>query len=120
LGRLLPRKRPSGKACRKGRKSPLLVDLFTEIRQAPQSPEGCGSFLHDDRNTLFLNNIILFKYCTEIKMALPDGHLGVSRGAYTQSYPQNLWVSIFFFSSNSLRAYAKTFSNIARQAPELA
>jgi hypothetical protein len=65
-----------------------------------------------------LNDIILFKYCTEMKIALPDGHLGFLRGPYSQSYPQNLWVSQFLFYSNGLRAYAKVYSNIDRQASD--
>ena len=94
---------------------PLVVDLFTEIRQASQLLGWSASFPHDECNMLFINNFILFKYCTEIKMALPDGHLGISNLAYTQSYPQNLWVSIFLFCSNGLRPYAKILSSIDRQ-----
>jgi hypothetical protein len=53
-----------------------------------------------------------------MKIALPDGYLGIPGGAYSQSYPQNLWVMNFLFYSNTLRAYAKVFSSIGRQAPE--
>jgi hypothetical protein len=69
-------------------------------------------------NRLFLNDIILFNYCAEMKITFSDGHLGVSRGAYPQSYPQNLWVSGFLFCGKSLRAYAKILSSIGRQAFE--
>jgi len=69
-------------------------------------------------NSLFLNDVILFKYCTEMKITLSDGHLGISCGPYPQSYPQNLWVRHFPFRSNNLRAYVKTLSSIVRQATE--
>jgi len=67
---------------------------------------------------MFFNDIILFKYCTEMKRPLPDGHLGGFPGAYSQSYPQNLWVSHFFFCSNKLKPYAKNFSSIGWQATD--
>ena len=79
-------------------------------------PYRIGILPSDQHNQLFLNNIILFKYCAEMKITLPDGHLGVLPGAYSQSYPQNLWVSHFLFYSNQLKAYAKIFSSICRQA----
>jgi hypothetical protein len=118
LGRRLPRKRPPAKACREAEKGPPAVDLLTEIGKTRQNPHHSVVSAADKSNTLFLNNIILFKYCTEMKITLPDGHLGVSGGAYSQSYPQNLWVMNFLFHSNSLRAYAKVFSSIGWQAPE--
>lgn len=96
------------------------VDLFTEIRQTPQFPQKARIFQTVIFNILFLNGFILFNYCTEMKMALSDGHLGGFQRAYSQSYPQNLWVSIFPFCSNSLRAYAKNLSSIGRQAFERA
>lgn len=68
---------------------------------------------------LFLNDIMLFKYCTEVTITLPDGHLGGLPAAYSQSYPQNLWVSPFLFYGKGLRTYAKAFSSIGRQASEL-
>ena len=67
---------------------------------------------------LFLNDIILFKYCAEAGIALPDGYLGILREPYSQSYPQNLWVSIFVFCSNVLKANFDALSSIARQATE--
>jgi hypothetical protein len=63
-----------------------------------------------------MNNIILFKYCTEMKRPLPDGHLGFLACPYSQSYPQNLWVSHFLIRSNELKAYAKILSSIDPQA----
>ena len=97
---------------------PPTVDLLTEIRQVSEPPVNSGvSAIHQCKQ-LFLKCIILFKYCTEMKIALSDGHLGVPGGAYSQSYPQNLWVMNFLFYSNTLRAYAKVFSSIGRQAPE--
>lgn len=98
---------------------PPTIDLFTEIRKDPKVPvplEAPSAFLN---NLLFLNNNILFKYCTEMKIALPDGDLGACPGAYSQSYPQNLWVSHFLLCSNSLSNYANTFSSICRQATDL-
>ena len=68
---------------------------------------------------LLLNNIILFNFCAKKGIALPDGDLDVLRGAYSQSYPQILWVRHFLMFSNDLRAYAKVHSSIARQASEL-
>jgi hypothetical protein len=70
------------------------------------------------RNKLFLNNIILFKYCTATGIALPDGYLGIPRGPYSQSYPQKLWVSIFVFCSKMLKANSDALSSIGRQATE--
>jgi hypothetical protein len=67
---------------------------------------------------LFMNDIILFNYCAETKITLSDGHLGVLRKAYSQSYPQNLWVRSFCFYSNKLRPYAKVLSSIGGQASE--
>jgi len=67
-----------------------------------------------------LNNIILFKYCTEMKMPLPDGHLGFLPDPYSQSYPQNLWVSKFLICSNGLKAFAKILSSIDPQASDVA
>ena len=69
-------------------------------------------------NYLFLNNIILFKYCTETGMALPHGYLGFPRDPYSQSYPQILWVSIFTFCSKVLKAGFDTLSSIDGQATE--
>ena len=69
---------------------------------------------------MILNNVILFKYCTEMTKTLPDGHLGVSPGPYSQSYPQNLWVRIFLFCSNKLIANTENLSSIDQQAFELA
>ena len=69
-------------------------------------------------NLLFLNDIKLFKYCTEVTIALPHGYLGVPRGPYSQSYPQILWVSIFTFCSKVLKAGFDTLSSIDGQATE--
>jgi hypothetical protein len=96
----------------------LAVDLFTEIGKSPQSLGRIGSVVHDECKTLFFNDIILFKYWAKKGIALSDGHLGVFRGAYSQSYPQNLWVSSFRFCSKSLRAYTKILSSIDGQASE--
>jgi hypothetical protein len=74
--------------------------------------------VNDVYKYLFLNKKILLKYCTEMKIAKPDGNLGVRRGAYPQSYPQILWVSLFTFSSNSLSALGEVISKIHRQAFE--
>lgn len=71
------------------------------------------------RNILLLNDIILFNFCATSEITLPDGHLGASRDAYSQSYPQILWVRHFLMFSNELRAYAKVKSSIVRQAAEL-
>ncbi len=97
---------------------PPTVDLLTEIRQVCETLANTVVSAVNQCNALFLKCIILFKYCTEMKIALPDGHLGIPGGAYSQSYPQNLWVMNFLFHSNTLRAYAKVFSSIGRQAPE--
>ena len=97
---------------------PPAVDLLTEIRQVCKTLANAGTSARRQYNSLFLKCLILFKYCTEMKITLPDGHLGIPRGAYSQSYPQNLWVMNFLFRSKSLRAYAKTFSSIGRQAFE--
>ena len=97
-------------------KMPPAVDLCTEVGQARKVRSGTRSFPRHAHNLLFLNDVILFKYCTETGMPLPGGHLGGFPGAYSQSYPQNLWVSHFLFCSNQLRAYAKIFSSICRQA----
>ena len=97
---------------------PPTVDLLTEIRQVCETPANTGVSATHQYKPLFLKCLILFKYCTEVKIALPDGHLGISGGAYSQSYPQNLWVMNFLFHSNKLRAYAKVFSSIGRQASE--
>jgi hypothetical protein len=118
FGRRLPRKRPPAKACREGKKVSPVVDLLTEIRQARENVGDTVVSAARKINQLFLNSIILFNYCTNMKITLPDGHLGAAGRAYSQSYPQNLWVSIFLFCSNGLKAYAKTFSSIGRQAPE--
>jgi hypothetical protein len=118
LGRRILRKRPPAKACGEGKKAPPAVDLLTEIRQVCETPAIAGASAMRRYKSLFIKCLILFKYCTEMKITLPDGHLGIPRGAYSQSYPQNLWVMYFLFSSNSLRAYAKTFSSIGRQAFE--
>ncbi|MDP1610116.1 MAG: hypothetical protein Q8M11_03595 [Sulfuritalea sp.] len=118
MSRLLPWKRLSDKACGEGGKMPQGVDLFTEIRKPAQFRQKPGCSLANVYNILFLNSVILFKYCTEMKMPLPDGHLGVSGKAYPQSYPQNLWVSGFSFYSNSLRLNAKVLSSIVCQAVE--
>jgi hypothetical protein len=67
---------------------------------------------------MILNVFILFKYCTEMKMPLPDGHLGFMPRPYSQSYPQNLWVSNFLISGNGLKAYAEVLSRIDPQASE--
>ena len=96
------------------------VDLFTEIRQTPQFPQEARIFAPVIYNILFLNDVILFNYCAGMKMTLSDGHLGDFSHAYSQSYPQNLWVSIFPFCSNGLMAYAKYLSSIGRQAFERA
>jgi hypothetical protein len=69
-------------------------------------------------NQLFLNNLILFKYCTEARIALPDGYLGFPRDPYSQSYPQILWVSIFAFCSKVLKASFDALSSIDGQATE--
>jgi hypothetical protein len=98
---------------------PPAVDLCTEVGHAPKVPPSPWAYLAEVRNVLFLNNIMLFNYCAEVTIALPDGNLGNFPAAYSQSYPQNLWVSHFVFCSNGLRAYAKTFSSIGRQAYEL-
>jgi hypothetical protein len=97
---------------------PPTVDLLTEIRQLSQTPANAGVSVAHQYKSLFLKCLILFKYCTEMKITLPDGHLGIPGGAYSQSYPQNLWVINFLFYSNKLRAYAKVFSSIGRQASE--
>jgi hypothetical protein len=117
-GRFPARKRPPGKACQEGKKVPPGVDLFTEIRTGQQVLCLTGVFTGAQCNSLIFNCLILFKYCTEMKIALSDGHLGFSLNPYSQSYPQNLWVSSFLFYSNSLRAYAKVFSSIDRQASD--
>jgi hypothetical protein len=54
-----------------------------------------------------------------MKITLPDGHLGIFVGAYSQSYPQNLWVSHFLFCSKALRVYLNILSSIDPQASEL-
>ena len=115
-----PWKRPSGKACRDDGILPSAVDLFTEIGKAPWVLQQAGVFLLRVRNLMFLNNFILFKYCTERLNALPDGHLCVFREAYSQSYPQILWVSHFPFCSNKLKANSKIFSSIGQQASDSA
>jgi hypothetical protein len=97
---------------------PPAVDLLTEIRQVCETPANIGDYAMRQYKSLFLKCLILFKYCTEMKITLPDGHLGISGGAYSQSYPQNLWVMNFLFYSNKLRAYAKVFSSIGRQATD--
>jgi hypothetical protein len=118
FGRLLPPKRPSGKACHGGKKLALAVDLFTEIRKPPQLLGCSGPSAHDECNSLFFHTIILFNYWAETAIALSDRNLGAWRGAYSQSYPQNLWVSSFRFCGKSLKAYAKTLSSIDGQASE--
>jgi hypothetical protein len=62
---------------------------------------------------------ILFKYCTEMKITFPDGYLGPLNRAYSQSYPQILWVRHFLFCGNELRAYAEILSSIDGQAFDL-
>jgi hypothetical protein len=118
--RLPPWKSPPRKACRESRKTPSALDLFTEFGSSAEVRASKRVSAPIGRKPLFLNDIILFKYCTEMKIALPDGHLGDLPEAYPQSYPQNLWVSCFLFRSNSLKPYAKTFSSIGRQAFESA
>ena len=98
---------------------PRTVDLCTEVRQARAAAPATESISIFLRNMLFLNSFILFKYCTEMKITLSDGHLGVFVGAYSQSYPQNLWVSYFLFHSKALSAYVNTLSSIDTQASEL-
>ena len=97
---------------------PPTVDLLTEIRQVCETPALTGVSVAHQYKSLFLKCLILFKYCTEMKITLPDGHLGIPGGAYSQSYPQILWVMNFLFCSKSLKAYAKTVSSIGRQAIE--
>jgi hypothetical protein len=97
---------------------PRGVDLFTETRKAPESLRGLRAFVPGEFKYLFLYNIILFKYCTEMKIALSDGHLGISSVAYPQSYPQILWVSHFPFCGNSLWDCMEALSSIVCQASE--
>jgi hypothetical protein len=77
-----------------------------------------GACTHDALNTLFFNDYILFKYCAAVKRPLPVGHLGFLPGPYSQSYPQNLWVSSFSIYSNGLKAYPKILSSIDPQASD--
>ena len=98
---------------------PPAVDLFTEIRKARQIPGWREAFSVVVRNTLFLRDIILVNFCAEVAVALPGGCHGVLWGAYSQSYPQNLWVRHFLLSGNYLRPYAKTLSSIGRQPFDL-
>jgi hypothetical protein len=95
-----------------------VVDLLTEIRQARENVGDTVVSAAHKINQLFLNSIILFNYCTNMKITLPDGHLGATGRAYPQSYPQILWVSLFTFSSNSLSALGEVISKIHRQAFE--
>ena len=97
---------------------PLTVDLLTEIRHAAENPQKVRCLAAISCNRLFYWCNFLVKYCTPMKIALPDGHLAVSPEAYSQSYPQKLCVRIFFFQGNGLRQYAKVFSNITLQALE--
>jgi hypothetical protein len=120
LRRLPPWKSPPIKACRSAQKTPRPVDLFTEIRRARQLCAALALCADLPCNYMFLNNVILFKYCAEIKMPLSDGHLDGFDEAYSQSYPQNLWVSNLLFGSNKLIDYAKVSSSIGRQASESA
>jgi hypothetical protein len=120
LSRLLSWKRLSDKACGGSGKTPRGVDLFTEIGKPLQFRETPGRHPENTYNTLILNGVILFKYCTEMKMPLPDGHLGFCGRAYSQSYPQILWVSSFLFYSNSLRPNVEALSSIVWQAVERA
>ena len=69
-------------------------------------------------NLLFLNDIKLFKYCTEVTIALPHGYLGLPCDPYSQSYPQILWVRTFAFCSKVLKAGFDALSSINGQATE--
>jgi len=80
---------------------PPAVDLCTEVGHARIAVPVLGHFHLKSRNLLFLNDVILFKYCTEMEITLSDGHLGGFPDAYSQSYPQNLWVSNFLFCSKA-------------------
>ena len=99
---------------------PRTVDLCTEVRRIRSTTVTDERNSHLLCNTLFLNKFILFKYCAEMKITLSDGHLGIFIDAYSQSYPQNLWVSYFLFPSKTLSAYVNTLSSIDAQAIELA
>ena len=67
-------------------------------------------------SALFLNIIIMFKYCTMMKKPFSHCHLAIVQRAYPQSYPQILWVSHFLFFSNDLCAKFKAKSSIHCQA----
>jgi len=97
---------------------PPTVDLLTEIRSPGENPQEPRCHAAISCKLLFYICNFLVKYCTPMKIALPDGHLAVSPEAYSQSYPQKLCVRIFFFQGNGLRQYAKVFSNITLQALE--
>ena len=97
---------------------PPAVDLCTEVGHAGKVRPIAWAFSAQARNLLLLNDIMLFKYCAEVTIALPDGHLGAFPDAYSQSYPQNLWVSNFVFYSKGLRGCAENFSSIGGQASD--
>jgi len=93
----------------RGGKTTPAVDLFTEILNSSQSRSHTGAKEIDGRILLFLHIILLFKYCTEMKITLLRGHLAASSRSYSQSYPQFLWANSFLLSSNQLRKYANFF-----------
>jgi hypothetical protein len=95
-----------------------LVDLCTEVGQPLQSHSRNVAILQNVYNTMFINDKILLKYCTKPTNALFCGNLGDFLKAYSQSYPQNLWVSIFSLFGNELSGYSKVKSSSHRQAIE--
>ena len=97
---------------------PVKLDLFTEFRKARQTSHPEGPSPDAAINQLFYNNIILFNCCTEMKIPLSGGHLGVLPEVCPQSYPQNLWANRFVLCNNGLGDYAKVLSRTGQQASE--
>jgi hypothetical protein len=97
-----------------------MLDLFTETGKAPQSPQATGLSTSSSSKVLFLHNVILFKCCAETKIALRGDHLDISPAAYSQSYPQILWVRDLLFFNNYLSDYAKSSSRFFGQTSEMA
>ena len=80
-----------------------------------KSVSDCALPHKDSFNYMFNIDIILFKYCANKSEALQLEGLRNLFGAYSQSYPHNLWVRNFLRCNKKLRSYDESFSSYRKQ-----